>query len=376
MNLALTQEQTMMQDMAANFAKARLFPNASAWDAEKHFPIDEIREAAKLGFGGIYTREEFGGTGLTRFNAVLIFEQLSQGCPATAAFISIHNMVTWMIDSFGSNRLRAKYVSDLAPMTKIASYCLTEPSAGSDARDLKTKAVKDGDVYKLTGTKQFISGAGVSDIYVVMAKSASGVSAFIVDKDAQGLSFGAAEKKMGWNCQPTRQVIMDEAIVPAENLIGQEGDGFKFAMMGLDGGRLNIAACSLGGAQAAMNQTVSYVKERRQFGQAIADFQNTQFKMADMEIDLQAARLMLYRAAQKLDAKASDATKWCAMAKRLVTDNCFDVANACLQLHGGYGYLSEYNIERIVRDLRVHQILEGTNEVMRMIVSRSLLRSN
>ena len=366
----------MIQDMAANFAKERLLPGAAEWDAEKHFPVEEMREGAELGFGGIYTGEEHGGTGLTRFDAALIFEQLSQGCPSTAAFISIHNMVTWMIDAFGSDDLRARYVPDLVTMGKIGSYCLTEPSSGSDAGGMKTKAVKDGDVYKLTGTKQFISGAGVSDVYIVMAKTGDSVSAFLLEKGAEGLSFGANEKKMGWNCQPTRQVIMDEAIVPAANLIGHEGDGFKFAMMGLDGGRLNIAACSLGGAQSAMNQTLGYVKERSQFGQAIADFQNTQFKMADMETDLQAARLMLYTAAQKLDAKEPDATKWCAMAKRIVTDNSFDVANACLQLHGGYGYLSEYNVERVVRDLRVHQILEGTNEIMRMIVARTLLKSN
>lgn len=376
MSLVLTEEQVMIQDMAANFAKERLLPNASEWDTEKHFPIDEIREGAALGFAGIYTREEFGGSGLTRFDSAIIFEQLSQGCPSTAAFISIHNMVTWMIDAFSSEALRAKYIPHLVTMAKIGSYCLTEPSSGSDAGAMKTKAVKDGDVYKLTGTKQFISGAGVADIYLVMARTETGVSAFVVDKGAEGLSFGAHEKKMGWNCQPTRQVIMDEAIVPAENLIGNEGDGFKFAMMGLDGGRLNIAACSLGGAQAAMDQTILYVKDRHQFGQAIAEFQNTQFKIADMETDLQASRLMLYNAAQKLDAKEPDATKWCAMAKRIVTDNGFDIANACLQLHGGYGYLSEYNVERIVRDLRVHQILEGTNEIMRMIIARTLLKSN
>lgn len=376
MSFVLSEEQIMIQDTAANFAKERLLPHAARWDEEKHFPVDEMREAAALGFASICVREEFGGSGLSRFNSVLICEQLAQGCPSTAAFLSVHNMAIWMVDTFGSDALRAKYMPDLTSMNKIASYCLTEPGSGSDAAGMKSKAVKDGDVYKLSGTKQFISGAGVSDVYVVMVKTEDGASAFIMDKDTKGLSFGALEKKMGWNCQPTRQVIMDEAIVPAENLIGKTGDGFKFAMMGLDGGRLNISACSLGGAQFAMNQTVDYVQERTQFGRAIADFQNTQFKMADMETDLQAARLMLYTAAQKLDAGAADATKWCAMAKRLVTDNCFDVANACLQLHGGYGYLSDYNIERVVRDLRVHQILEGTNEIMRVIISRHLLKAN
>ena len=378
MVFALTEEQGMIREMAQNFADEKIQPFANEWDAEKHFPVDMMREGAELGFGGIYSPEECGGTGLSRLDAVLIFEQLSRACPSTAAFISIHNMVTWMLTSFGSDFLKEKYGADMTAMNLIGSYCLTEPGAGSDAGSLSTKAVKDGETYKLTGTKQFISGAGASDLYLVMARTggdgAGGVSAFLLEKDTPGLSFGANEKKMGWNSQPTRQVIMDEAEVPAENLIGQEGDGFKFAMMGLDGGRLNIAACSLGGAQAALEQSLDYVKERSQFGQAIADFQATQFKLADMETELQAARLMLYNAAARLDAKDVDATKWCAMAKKHVTDAAFDVTNQALQLHGGYGYLSEYNIERILRDLRVHQILEGTNEIMRVIISRTLLK--
>ncbi len=378
MSVELTEEQGMIQDMAAGFAADNMAPHAAKWDEEKHFPIDVMRASAELGFAAIYTGEEFGGSGLSRFDAVLIFEQLSKGCPTVAAYISIHNMVTWMIDRFGSDELRAKYIPSLTTMEKFASYCLTEPGAGSDAGGLKTKAVRDGDVFKLSGTKQFISGAGVSDVYLIMARTgddgAGGVSAFLVDKDTPGLSFGANEKKMGWNAQPTRQVIMDDVAVPASQMIGSEGDGFKIAMMGLDGGRLNIAACSLGGAQSALEQSIDYVKERKQFNQTLAQMQNTQFKLADMEVDLQSSRLMLYTAAQKLDAKTPDATPWCAMAKRLVTDKCFDVANQALQLHGGYGYLSEYNVERIVRDLRVHQILEGTNEIMRVIIARHLLK--
>ncbi|MGC6475397.1 MAG: acyl-CoA dehydrogenase family protein [Parvibaculales bacterium] len=378
MSVELTEEQGMIQDMAAGFAADNMAPHAAKWDEEKHFPVDVLRASAELGFASIYTSEEFGGSGLSRFEAVLIFEQLSKGCPTVAAYISIHNMVTWMIDRFGSDELRAKYIPSLTTMDKLASYCLTEPGAGSDAGGLKTKAVRDGDVFKLSGTKQFISGAGASDVYLIMARTgddgAGGVSAFLVDKDTPGLSFGANEKKMGWNAQPTRQVIMDDVAVPAAQMIGAEGDGFKIAMMGLDGGRLNIAACSLGGAQSALEQSLDYVKERKQFNQTLAQMQNTQFKLADMEIDLQSSRLMLYTAAQKLDAKTADATPWCAMAKRLVTDKCFDVANQALQLHGGYGYLSEYNVERIVRDLRVHQILEGTNEIMRVIIARHLLK--
>lgn len=368
----------MIRDMAQGFADEKIRPFANEWDAAKHFPVDMMREAAGLGFGGIYSPEDCGGSGLSRLDAVLIFEQLSKACPSTAAFMSIHNMVTWMLTGFGSDFLKDKYGRDMTAMKRIGSYCLTEPDAGSDAGSLSTKAVRDGGGYRLTGTKQFISGAGASDLYLVMARTggegAAGVSAFLLEKDTPGLSFGANEKKMGWNSQPTRQVIMDEATIPAENLIGREGDGFKFAMMGLDGGRLNIAACSLGGAQAALDQSLDYVRERFQFGQPVAAFQATQFRLADMETDLQAARLMLYHAASQLDGKTADATKWCAMAKKHVTDVSFDVANQALQLHGGYGYLSEYNIERILRDLRVHQILEGTNEIMRVIISRALLK--
>ncbi len=337
-----------------------------------------IRQSAEIGFGGIYTSEDVGGAGLGRLDGVLIFEQLSKGDVSTAAFISIHNMVTWIIDQFGSDRVRKAWVPKLASMELIASYCLTEPGAGSDAASLTTKAVRDGDDYVLTGTKQFISGAGTSDLYVVMARTsdngARGVSTFIVEKTRTGLSFGANERKMGWNSQPTRQVIFDEVRIPVANRIGAEGEGFRFAMAGLDGGRLNIAACSLGGAQFALDTALAYAKERKQFGKAIADFQATQFKLADMETELQAARLMLYEAARRLDVKAPDATRWCAMAKRYVTDTGFNIANQALQIHGGYGYLKEYRMEQSVRDLRVHQILEGTNEVMRVIISRDMLR--
>ncbi len=374
----LTDEQKLIRDMASAFAAARLRPHAAEWDENKHFPVDVIRETAELGFGGLYVQEDVGGTGLTRLDAVLVFEQLSMGCISTAAYISIHNMCAWMIDRFGSDDMRREWLPQLTSMEKLASYCLTEPGAGSDAASLKTKAVKDGDDYILTGSKQFISGAGATDLYVVMARTgadgAKGVSAFIVEKTDKGISFGANEKKMGWNSQPTRQVMFDGVRLPASRRIGAEGDGFRFAMAGLDGGRLNIAACSLGGMQEALNRALAYVKDRKQFGQAIADFQATQFKLADMETETQSARMMLYAAATALDSKAPDATRWCAMAKRMVTDTGFKVANDALQLHGGYGYLADYGVERIVRDLRVHQILEGTNEVMRVIISRDLLR--
>ncbi|AXE63528.1 acyl-CoA dehydrogenase [Hyphomonas sp. CACIAM 19H1] len=378
MSLIFTDEQQMIRDMAAKFAADQLAPHSEAWDRDSHFPVDVIKSAAELGFAGIYVKEDVGGSGLTRTDAALIFEQLSYGDVSTAAFISIHNMASWMIDTFGSQEQRAAWLPRLTSMELIASYCLTEPGAGSDAASLKTKAVKDGDEYVITGTKQFISGAGTSDVYVLMARTsddgAKGVSAFIIEKDAPGLSFGANERKMGWKSQPTRQVILDGVRVPAANRIGEEGHGFRFAMAGLDGGRLNIAACALGGAQLALDKAVAYAKERQQFGKAIADFQNTQFKLADMETELQAARLMLYEAAARLDGKTPDATRWCAMAKRFVTDTAFKVANDALQIHGGYGYLADYHVERIVRDLRVHQILEGTNEVMRVIISRDMLK--
>lgn len=374
----LSDEQVMIQDMAKRYAADRLAPHTSDWDARKHFPVDVIKDAAELGFAGIYTSEAGGGSALSRLDAVLIFEQLSYGDVSTAAFISIHNMATWMIDTFGNTEQRADWVTRLTRMDLLASYCLTEPGSGSDAAAMKTRAVREDDTYVLTGSKQFISGAGVSDVYVLMAKTsdngASGVSAFIVPLDAPGLSFGANEKKMGWNSQPTRQVILDNVKIPAANRIGDEGQGFRFAMKGLDGGRLNIAACSLGGAQRALDKAVEYALERKQFDKRIADFQATQFKLADMETELQAARVMLYEAAAKLDAKAPDATRWCAMAKRFVTDTGFKVANDALQIFGGYGYLADYGVEQIVRDLRVHQILEGTNEIMRVIISRDMLR--
>lgn len=375
---ALTSEQILIRQTAADFAAEKLRPFAAEWDEKKHFPVDVIREAAGLGFAGLYVNEDVGGSALSRFDAVLVFEQLSQGCVSTAAYISIHNMCSWMIDRFASEEMRKEWLPQLTSMEFLSSYCLTEPGSGSDAAGLKTKAVKDGGDYILNGSKQFISAAGVSDVYVVMARTGQdgpkGVSAFIVKKTDKGISFGANEKKMGWNSQPTRQVTFEDVRVPASRRIGAEGDGFRFAMAGLDGGRLNIAACSLGGMQEALDKALAYVRERKQFGQAIADFQATQFKLADMETETQAARMMLYNAAQELDTKTPMATRWCAMAKRFVTDTGFKVANDALQLHGGYGYLADYGVERIVRDLRVHQILEGTNEIMRVIVSRDMLR--
>jgi alkylation response protein AidB-like acyl-CoA dehydrogenase len=378
MAVNLTYEQTMIQETAAAFAAERLRPYSAGWDEDKHFPVDVIREAAALGFAGLYVREDVGGAALSRLDAVLVFEQLSMGDIPVSAYISIHNMCCWMIDRFGSEDLRLAMLPKLTSMEWLSSYCLTEPGSGSDAAAMRTRAVKTGDGYVLNGSKAFISGAGVSDLYVVMARTGAegpkGVSAFVVLKGDKGLSFGANEKKMGWNAQPTRQVMFEDLHLPESRRIGAEGDGFRFAMAGLDGGRLNIAACSLGGMQEALNKALAYAKERRQFGHAIADFQASQFKLADMETETQAARMMLYNAAQRLDAKAPDATRWCAMAKRFVTDTGFKVANDALQLHGGYGYLSDYGVERIVRDLRVHQILEGTNEIMRVIISRDMLR--
>lgn len=379
MTIALSEDQVMIQETADSFARDRLAPFAGEWDETKHFPVDVIREAAGLGLASIYTGEEHGGSGLSRLDAVLVFEALSRGCISTAAFISIHNMCTWMVDRFGSSDQRAEWVPPMARADLIASYCLTEPGSGSDAAAMKTRAVRNGPGgdYVLNGSKQFISGAGTSDVYIVMARTGGdgpgGVSTFIVPRDSDGLSFGPNEKKMGWNSQPTRQVIFDGVKVPVERRLGDEGEGFKFAMQGLDGGRLNIAACSLGGGQDALDRALLYSQERAQFGKAIAQFQATQFKLADMETELQAARTMLYTAAAKLDDGAPDKTKWCAMAKRFVTDTGFKVANDALQIHGGYGYLHDYGVERIVRDLRVHQILEGTNEIMRVIISRDML---
>ncbi len=378
MHFQLSEEQILIQDMARQFASAELAPHSSMWDEEKFLDRAVFAKAAELGFCGIYTREEFGGTGLSRLDSALVFEQLAAGDVSHTAMMTIHNMATWMIDRYGDDALRAKYVPRLTAGELIASYCLTEPGAGSDAASLSTKAVLDGDTYVLNGTKTFISGAGWSDIYVVMARTrddgARGISCFVVEKDTPGLSFGANEKKMGWNAQPTAQVIFEDCRIPASNRVGAEGEGFRFAMSGLDGGRINIGACSLGGAQKALDATLEYTQERKQFGKAIGAFQNTQFMLADMATELEASRLMLYRAADLLDHKAPNASAACAMAKRFATDMCSKIANDALQLHGGYGYLKDYPLEQIVRDLRVHQILEGTNQIMRMIIGRSLTR--
>lgn len=373
----LNEDQLAVQEMTQAFAADRVAPYALDWDKNRHFPSDVIRETGSLGFGGIYIAEDVGGSGLGRLDAVLIFEALAAACPGFSSMISIHNMAAWMIDKFGSEEQRQRYLPKMTSFEWMASYCLTEPASGSDAAALRTKAVRQGDHYILNGTKQFISGAGESDLYVVMARTGEdgpkGVSTFIVHKDAPGLSFGPSESKMGWHMQPTRQVVFEDCKVPAENLLSDEGAGFKIAMAGLDGGRLNIAACSLGGAQSALDKAVTYASERQAFGHSIDRFQALQFKLADMEINLQASRTMLYAAAARLDRKTHDAGKWSAMAKRFVTDACFDIANDALQIHGGYGYLHEYGVEKIVRDLRVHQILEGTNEIMRVIVARNLI---
>jgi len=366
-----------LRDTALAFARDRLAPNAQAWDEQKHFPVDVLREAAALGMAALYVREESGGAGLTRLDAAVVFEALATGCPTTSAFLSIHNMVAWMIDRFGNDAQRAEWLPRLVGMERIASYCLTEPGAGSDAAALSTKAARDNRGYVLNGVKQFISGAGASDLYLTMVRTggpgASGISALLVPKDTPGLSFGANERKMGWNAQPTRQVIFEDARVPAEALLGEEGQGFRFAMQGLDGGRLNIGACSLGGAQAALDIALAYVQERKAFGQDIGKFQATQFRLADMQTELEAARTLLWRACAKLDSKAPDATAFCAMAKRFATDAGFRIADEALQLLGGYGYLADYGVEKIVRDLRVHRILEGTNEIMRLIIARRML---
>jgi alkylation response protein AidB-like acyl-CoA dehydrogenase len=374
---ALTADHIAIRDMAREFALEKLAPKAVEWDGQKHFPIAEMREAAALGMGGVYIREDVGGSGLTRLDAALIFEALAMGCPTVSAYISIHNMASWMIDRFGSHEQRHRWLPKLVTMEQLASYCLTEPGAGSDAAALKTRAVRAGDDYVLHGQKQFISGAGAGDVYVVMARTggegASGISTFVVPGDTPGVQLGANERKMGWNAQPTRAVIFDGARVPAENRLGEEGIGFKVAMAGLDGGRLNIAACSVGGGQAALDKALAYMRERRAFGKALTEFQALQFRLADMATELEAARLFLYAAAAAYDRGEPDTTIRCAMAKRFATDIGFKVANDALQLHGGYGYLSDYGIEKIVRDLRVHQILEGTNEIMRVIIGRQLL---
>ncbi|MES1158822.1 MAG: acyl-CoA dehydrogenase family protein [Terricaulis silvestris] len=380
MKYGLNEDQVMIQEAARAFSDERLKPNAARWEEEGTLDVATLRDMAALGFASIYVREDVGGAGLGRLDAALIFEQLSRGCVATAAFVSIHNMCSWMIDTFADKEQRKRFLPSLTRMDQIASYCLTEPNSGSDAASLRTIAKADGNsAYVLTGTKTFISGASFSDLYVVMARTgdagAGGISTFVVEKGAKGLSFGKLEKKMGWKAQPTAQVIFEDCRVPAENRIGPEGEGFKYAMRGLDGGRLNIAACSLGGAQDALDRALNYSKDRKQFGKALTDFQATQFKLADMETELSAARTLLYEAARRLDAKDGQATQFCAMAKRFVTDTGSKVANDALQLHGGYGYLADYEVERIVRDLRVHQILEGTNEIMRVIIAREMLRA-
>ncbi|MET0250106.1 MAG: acyl-CoA dehydrogenase family protein [Sphingobium sp.] len=374
----LTDEQREIQDLARRFTADAITPYAAQWDEEHIFPRDTIRAAAALGFGSIYVSEASGGIGLGRLEAALIMEAMAYGCPSTSAFISIHNMAAWMIDRFGDQALKDKYLPDLVPMTRMGSYCLTEAAAGSDAAALHTRAVRDGDHYVVNGAKQFISGGGENDIYVVMVRTggegAKGISCLVIEKDMPGVSFGAAERKLGWHSQPTAQVNFDDVRVPAGNLVGAEGEGFRIAMMGLDGGRLNIGACSLGGAQRCIDEAVRYTQERRQFGQALADFQNTQFTLADMATELEAARALLYLAAAKVTQGAPDRTRFAAMAKRLATDTGSAVADRALQLHGGYGYLMDYPIERLWRDLRVHSILEGTNQVMRMIVARDMLR--
>jgi alkylation response protein AidB-like acyl-CoA dehydrogenase len=377
MDFTLSEDQAAFQKVARDFARDRMLPRAAAWDRDKTFPVDTLREAASLGFGGIYVRDDVGGSALSRFDAALIMEELSAACPSTAAYISIHNMAAWMIDAFGDQEQRQRLLPKLCSMEHFASYCLTEPGAGSDAAGLRTKAVLDGDHYVLNGTKAFISGGGRSDIYVTMVRTggegAGGVSCLAIENGTPGLSFGKQEEKLGWNSQPTAAVIFEDCRVPIANRIGPEGHGFRIAMAGLDGGRINIGACSLGGARACLETASRYVIERKQFGRPIADFQATQFKLADMATELEAARLLIHKAAALLDAKSPDATQASAMAKRFATDAGFRVVNEALQLHGGYGYLKDFPIERYLRDLRVHQILEGTNEIMRVVIARRLM---
>jgi alkylation response protein AidB-like acyl-CoA dehydrogenase len=374
----LSDEQVAIQDMARGFAIEAMLPHAAEWDEKTIFPVDTLREAAALGLAGIYCGEEHGGSGLGRLEAALIFEELSTACPSTAAYISIHNMAAWMIDRCGDDTQRARFLPKLTTMDHFASYCLTEPGAGSDAASLRTRAVRDGDDYVINGDKAFISGGSTSDVYVCMVRTGEdgpkGISCIVVEKDAPGLSFGKREKKLGWNSQPTAAVIFEDCRVPVANRLGAEGDGFKIAMMGLDGGRINIGACSVGGARACLEAARDHVKQRRQFGQPLADFQAVQFKLADMASELEAARLMLHRAAWMLDNGAHGTTVAAAMAKRIATDTGFAVVNEALQLHGGYGYLKDFPVERYLRDLRVHQILEGTNEIMRVLISRDVLR--
>ena len=380
MDFSLNDEQRAFQEAARDFARRELAPRAAQWDADSHFPLDAIRQAGELGFLGLYTPEKFGGLGLGRLDAALVFEELAYGCTATTAYLTIHNMVTWMIASFAAPAVAEAWAPRMVTGELLGSYCLTEPGAGSDAASLKTRAERDGDHYVVNGGKMFISGAGATDVLVVMCRTggegARGVSALIIPADAAGVGYGKQEHKMGWNAQPTRAITFDNVRVPVANRLGEEGEGFKFAMKGLDGGRINIAACSLGTAQAALDRARSYLHERRQFGRELADFQALQFKLADMQTELVAARQMVRLAAWKLDSRAPDAGVYCAMAKRFATDAGFQVANDALQLHGGYGYLRDFPLERHVRDLRVHQILEGTNEIMRVIVARHLLNSD
>jgi alkylation response protein AidB-like acyl-CoA dehydrogenase len=376
-DFGLSEEQRAFQSTARQFARDELMPHARGWDEGEIFPVEALRKAAALGFGGIYVKEDVGGSGLSRLDAALIFEELAQGCTSTAAYISIHNMAAWMIDAFGGEALRKKFLPKLCSMAHFASYCLTEPDAGSDAASLATRARRDGDTYVLDGAKAFISGGGVSDIYVVMTRTGEagphGITCIVVEKGTPGLTYGAPEKKLGWKSQPTAMVNFENCRVPAANRVGAEGQGFRIAMAGLDGGRLNIGACSLGGAQFCLDRTVDYMKERRQFGSRLADFQALQFRIADYATELDAARLLLHRAAVAVGEGEPGATPLAAKAKRLATDTGFDVVNGCLQLHGGYGYLRDHPIERVLRDVRVHQILEGTNEIMRLIVSRAML---
>jgi len=377
MDFELSEQQRAFQATARAFAREEMMPHARAWDEGEIFPVDAMRKAAALGFGGIYLKEDVGGSALSRLDAALIFEELAQGCTSTAAYISIHNMAAWMIDAFGSADARKKFLPKLCTMQHFASYCLTEPGSGSDAASLITRARRESEHYVLDGVKAFISGGGVSDVYVVMARTGEagprGISCIVVEKGTPGLSFGAQEKKLGWKTQPTAMVIFENCRVPVANRIGAEGQGFKIAMAGLDGGRVNIGACSIGGAQFCLDRTIRYMKERKQFGSRLADFQALQFRIADYVTDLEAARLMLHRAAVAVGQGEPTATRIAAQAKRLATDTGFEVVNGCLQLHGGYGYLRDHPIERVLRDVRVHQILEGTNEIMRMIISRAML---
>ena len=378
MNFDLTDDQRAVQDAARRFSMERLAPHAAEWDEQEHFPVDVMREAAALGFASIYVKSDVGGSEMSRLDAAIIFEELSAGCTSTAAFISIHNMASWMIDRFGGGEQRTKFLPKLVTMERIASYCLTEPGSGSDAASLRTRAIKGGDHYILNGSKAFISGAGASDVYVCMVRTGEegpkGISCLIVEKGTPGLSFGKKERKLGWNSQPTAQVIFENCRVPIANRVGAEGEGFRIAMMGLDGGRINIGACSVGTARAALDEAKSYVHDRKQFGRPISDFQAIQFKLADMATELEAARLMIRNAADALDRRDPQATMFCAMAKRFASDVGFNVANNALQLHGGYGYLKDFPAERHLRDLRVHQILEGTNEIMRVIIGREMFR--